>query len=118
MKTLLTLTSLLMLSSVSISSFAGPYQLNNAVKSIHGPIAMSKEDAYQIGLSLINQYNDKSSKELSKKLSSRFDDVDSQSFMIKNAKVTVDEFLQGNGKIAYQPILSISYEFKKRELGN
>lgn len=118
MKTLLTLMPLLVLSSFSTSSFAGPYQINNAVKNIHGPTVMSKEEAYQIGLSLINQYNNKSSKELSKKLSSRFDDVDSQSFMIKNAKVKVDEFLQSNGKITYQPILNISYEFKKRELGN
>ncbi|MED5505112.1 MAG: acyl-CoA synthetase, partial [Pseudomonadota bacterium] len=34
------------------------------------------------------------------------------------AKVTVDEFLQDNGQIAYQPILNVKYEYRMREPGN
>lgn len=118
MKTLLKLTSLLILSSVSVNSFAGPYRLINSEKTIKGPIVISKVDAYQAGLSLIEEYNNKTPKELSEKLSSRFEDVDRRSFMINDTKVTVDEFLQDNGKIVYQPILTITYNFKKREIGD
>ncbi len=117
MKRLLSLVSILALGASS-AAFAGGYQWQSKVQSIEGDVVNSKQAAYDMGLAMINDYQSKSSLELRKEFTSSFDNVDRQSFAVTEATVTVDEFLQDNGQIAYQPILNVEYEYRKRELGS
>ncbi|HAS64063.1 MAG TPA: acyl-CoA synthetase [Vibrio sp.] len=118
MKRSTTLAMLIAMTIAPITAFAGGYYLESKVKQIQGNVVGSKQAAYDEGLTMINDYRSKSSIELRKEFSSTFDYVDRQSFSVTNTKVTVDEFLQSNGQIAYQPVLSVRYEFRKREIGN
>ena len=118
MKRLITIVSLIAMMSVPLSVFAGGYHWESKVKSIQGDIVASKHIAYDAGLVVILDYKTKSSAELHKELSSVFDYVDRQSFAVTNTHVTVNEFLQDNGQVVYQPIINVRYEFRMREPGN
>ncbi|WP_104046628.1 DUF3316 domain-containing protein [Vibrio jasicida] len=118
MKRLISLVSLIVLTATPVAAFAGGYQWTNNSKTIQGNVVDSKQVAYDMGFEMIKNYQSKSSKELRDEFKSAFDMVDRQSFSITNAKVTVDEFLQDNGQIAYQPILNVKYEYRMREPGN
>lgn len=118
MKRLISLVSLIVLTVTPVAAFAGGYQWTNNSKTIQGNVVDSKQAAYDMGFEMIKNYQSKSSKELRDEFKSAFDMVDRQSFSITNAKVTVDEFLQDNGQIAYQPILNVKYEYRMREPGN
>ncbi|MBA5764626.1 DUF3316 domain-containing protein [Vibrio sp. 404] len=118
MKRSITLAMLIAIAIAPMTTFAGGYHLESKVKQISGSVVGSKQAAYDEGLVMINDYRSKSSIELRKEFSSTFDYVDRRSFSVTNTKVTVDEFLQSNGQIAYQPVLSVRYEFRKREIGN
>ncbi len=118
MKRLISLVSLIVLTATPVAAFAGGYQWTNNSKTIQGHVVDSKQAAYDMGFEMIKNYQSKSSKELRDEFKSAFDMVDRQSFSITNAKVTVDEFLQDDGQIAYQPILNVKYEYRMREPGN
>ncbi|EPP5334881.1 DUF3316 domain-containing protein [Vibrio harveyi] len=118
MKRLITLVGLIALTASPIAAFAGGYQWTNNSKSIQGNVVDSKQAAYEMGFEMIKEYQGKTSLQLSKELYGSFAKVDKNSFSITDSKVTVDEFLQDNGKIAYQPILNVKYEYRLRELGN
>ncbi|GAK83670.1 acyl-CoA synthetase [Vibrio ponticus] len=117
MKSLTTIAALCALTAAS-SVFAGGYHWQSKVTSIEGDVVASKQAAYDAGLMMINDYRSKSSRELRNEFSSAFDYVDRNSFTITDTKVTVDEFLQGDGQIAYQPVLDVRYEYRKREPGS
>ena len=110
MRRSITLAIIMALAIVPTTLMAGGYHLESQVVD-------SKQAAYDAGLVMINNYRGKSSLELRKEFSSTFDYVDRRSFTITNTRVTVDEFLQSNGKIAYQPVLRVRYEFRKSTLG-
>ncbi|EGU41465.1 hypothetical protein VII00023_06407 [Vibrio ichthyoenteri ATCC 700023] len=118
MNRFITLTSLIVTVFASSTVFAGGYHWESKVKSIQGDVVVSKQAAYDVGRMMIQDYNRKSSPELYKEFASVFDYVDRQSFEITNSSVTVDEYLQGDGQIVYQPILNVRYEFRMREPGN
>lgn len=118
MKRLITLASLIALTATPLAAIAGGYQWTNKTKTIQGEVVDSKKAAYDMGFEMIKDYQSKSSVQLRDEFKSSFDIVDRQSFSITNAKVTVDEFLQDNGQIAYQPILNVKYEYRMREPGN
>lgn len=117
MRRSITLAIIMALAIVPTTLMAGGYHLESQVKQIQGNVVDSKQAAYDAGLVMINNYRGKSSLELRKEFSSTFDYVDRRSFTITNTRVTVDEFLQSNGKIAYQPVLRVRYEFRKSTLG-
>ena len=118
MKRLITLASLIALTATPLAAIAGGYQWTNKTKTIQGEVVDSKQAAYDMGFEMIKDYQSKSSAQLRDEFKSSFDIVDRQSFSITNAKVMVDEFLQDNGQIAYQPILNVKYEYRMREPGN
>ncbi|MDW3059754.1 acyl-CoA synthetase, partial [Vibrio sp. 1978] len=43
--------------------------------------------------------------------------VDRQSFSITDSKVTVDEFMESNGQVTFQPVVNVTYEYRMREPG-
>ncbi|MDF5089084.1 acyl-CoA synthetase, partial [Vibrio parahaemolyticus] len=43
--------------------------------------------------------------------------VDRQSFSITDSKVMVNEFLQSDRQVVYQPILNVQYEYRMRDTG-
>jgi len=118
MKRFITLASLIALTATPLAAIAGGYQWTNNTKTIQGEVVDSKQAAYDMGFEMIKDYQSKSSAQLRDEFKSSFDIVDRQSFSVTNAKVTVGEFLQDNGQIAYQPILNVKYEYRMREPGN
>ncbi|RJX74298.1 DUF3316 domain-containing protein [Vibrio sinensis] len=113
MKRIISLISLTLLTTVmSTASFAGLYQWNKDNTKIHGDIVSSKEAAYLMGHNMIKEYRDMSSDQLTSELIHAYHRTDRESVSITNTKVVVDEFLQSNGTIAYQPVLNVSYKYR------
>ncbi|MGL6258616.1 DUF3316 domain-containing protein [Vibrio sp. WXL103] len=115
MKRLITLLSVM---TIAAPVFAGGYSWTNSEEMIEGAIVDNKQAAYAIGLDMLEGYQAKSADELRDEFILDFTYVDNDSFAITEATVTVDEFLQENGKIVYQPVLNLEYEYRVRELGS
>ncbi|MGR5210726.1 DUF3316 domain-containing protein [Vibrio rotiferianus] len=118
MNRLISLVSIIALGTVPILAQAGGYHWENNIETIHGIIVDSKQAAYDEGFDMIQSYQTKSSPQLRDELKAPFELVDRQSFKVISAKVTIDEFLQSNGQISYQPVLRLKYKYRMRESGN
>ncbi|WP_407546416.1 DUF3316 domain-containing protein [Vibrio parahaemolyticus] len=117
MKRLITLASLLALTTAPSVVFAGGYQWTNNTQTIHGDVVDSKEAAYDMGRVMLQDYQNKSSGQLRDEFTRKSEVVDRQSFSITDSKVTVDEFMESNGQVTYQPVVNVTYEYRMREPG-
>ncbi|HHX8273623.1 TPA: DUF3316 domain-containing protein [Vibrio diabolicus] len=117
MKRLTTLASMIALTAAPSVVFAGGYQWTNDTETIHGDVMDSKQAAYEMGRDMIQNYQSKSPGQLRDEFTSLTEYVDRQSFSITDSKVMVNEFLQSDGQVVYQPILNVQYEYRMRETG-
>lgn len=116
MKSLITLLSLVVITAPA-TVLAGGFIWTDNEEAIEGRIVDNKQAAYTVGLEMIEDYQAMSSQQLRDEFIHGFAHVDRHSFSITDATVMVEEFLQGNGDIVYQPVLNVSYEYRVRELG-
>ncbi|ARP01501.1 hypothetical protein K08M3_46890 [Vibrio alginolyticus] len=117
MKRLTTLASTIALIAAPSMALASGYQWTNDTETIHGDGMDSKQAAYEMGRDMIQSYQNKSSGQLRDEFTSLTTYVDRQSFSITDSKVMVNEFLQSDGQVVYQPILNVQYEYRMRDTG-
>ncbi|MGR5131091.1 DUF3316 domain-containing protein [Vibrio alfacsensis] len=118
MKRIITLASLIALTMTPATVLAGGFFWTSNTETISGDVVDSRQAAYDLGFGMIKDYQNMSSNQLREEFTNPFDYVDRKSFSITNSKVTVDEFLKGNGQIVYQPVLSVKYKYRMRVIGN
>lgn len=118
MKQLITIAGLIVLTATSATAVAGGYQWKDDSKTISGATVSSKQAAYEIGIDMIENYQNMSSAQLRDQFFHKFDYVDHRSFSITDSHVMVDEFLRDDGQVVYQPVLNVEYKYRKRDIGN
>ncbi len=114
------------LSFVCISAFAGQYVTTGGnvaerlgSKTFDTATVQSKQEAYQLGLEQLHQLDTSSPEELSKELSLiAGNTVPNQVHLNKDGYVTVEEFMNSNGDIAYKGHVAVTYHFAQRESSN
>jgi len=111
----ISLASVMLFSSVALAG-AGAYNTVIQSESMSGSAVASKDAAIAEGKSMIMEINQKSPYELSRSVNYPTNNlVDVNSFELRNSNVTVNEIVNSDGDIAYQPVVNVSYEFKSRD---
>ncbi|WP_394145594.1 DUF3316 domain-containing protein [Vibrio atypicus] len=111
----ISLASIALFSSVT---FAGAGVFNTIInnESMKGAPEMTKDAAFAAGKEMVMEFNSKSPFELGRSVNyATNDEVNVNSFELLNSQVTVNEIVTNEGKIAYQPVINVSYEYKARE---
>lgn len=111
-------SSLLMLSGTVLADVtfpAGNYTSNNAERHITTQIVDTKAQAYSNGYERLVAVKDKKGSALNKELrlwggASALN----RSLHLDNAFVTVTEFMDDSGKMAYQGIVNVKYHYQER----
>ncbi|KHT51580.1 DUF3316 domain-containing protein [Vibrio sinaloensis] len=75
----------------------------------------SKEQAYQAGFGLVEEFKQMSQNELENKLVTGPNDAIYQSIIVNDMNVAVKEFGTIDGKIEYKAVVDIDYQYKHRE---
>ncbi|KJY82798.1 acyl-CoA synthetase [Vibrio galatheae] len=113
---LMSLASIVLFSSVVVAGSGGGYTTKMKSETMSGNPVASREAALAAGKSMIMDINDKSPYELSRSVSySSNDQVDVNSFELRDSQVTVNEIVTNEGDIAFQPVIKVNYEFRARD---
>ncbi|WP_162064285.1 DUF3316 domain-containing protein [Vibrio taketomensis] len=113
---LASIASVLLFSSVAVAGLSGPYATIMKNSTMTGNAYDSKPAALESGRSMIMSVNEMDSIELSKNVYwNTNDQVDINSFELLNSQVQIEEIVTSEGAIAYQPVISVSYEYRARE---
>ncbi|ROV59643.1 DUF3316 domain-containing protein [Vibrio ponticus] len=108
--------SVLLFSSVAMAGLSGPYATVMQSSTMTGNAYDSKAAALESGRMMIVDVNRMGSIELSHNLAYNSNDqVDINSFALLDSKVQIEEIVTSEGAIAYQPVISVSYEYRARE---
>lgn len=75
----------------------------------------TKQQAYQAGFELMDEFKQMSQTELKNKLALGPDNVINQSLIVTDMNVAVEEFGNRQGKIEYKAILDVDYQYQHRE---
>ncbi|WP_022940004.1 DUF3316 domain-containing protein [Psychromonas hadalis] len=111
-------STLMMLSGTALADVtfpAGNYTLRNAERHITTKIATTKEQAYNNGYERLVAVKGKKGSALNKEL--RFwggASALNRSLHLDNVFVTVTEFMDDSGKMAYQGIVNVKYHYQER----
>ncbi|KII76667.1 DUF3316 domain-containing protein [Vibrio renipiscarius] len=112
----ISLASVLLFSSLATAGLSGPYSKVMSNSTMTGDLYATKDAALQVGRDMIMDVNNMSSVELSHNVSWKSNDqVDINSFELLNSQVQLEEIITSQGAIAYQPVISVSYEYRARE---
>ncbi|MGD8110118.1 DUF3316 domain-containing protein [Vibrio sp. TRT 21S02] len=112
----ISLFSALLFSSMTVAGLSGHYSKIVNTDSVNGQVVASKDAALEAGRDMLMDINNKSPYELSKAVNySANDKVDPNSFEVRNSTVSVKEIVTSEGEIAYQPVISVNYEYRARE---
>lgn len=113
MKKLITFAAVALLSS---SVFAGTHKAHN-VNSFNAGSFESKSAAYDAGFDLAEQFDEMSQSQLRRKL--RFGGNSGiRNISVGKTKVSVEEFAESKGKIAYRATVKVGYTYKYHESNN
>ncbi|WP_194437350.1 DUF3316 domain-containing protein [Vibrio fluminensis] len=113
---LASVASVLLFSSVAMAGTSGSYSTVMQSSTMSGNAYDSKAAALESGRMMIVDVNRMGSLELSRNVSWNSNDlVDVNSFEILNSQVQIEEIVTSEGAIAYQPVISLSYEYRARE---
>lgn len=99
-----------------MAGLSGPYATVMKSSTMTGNAYDSKAAALESGHMMIVDVNRMSSIELSRNVFwNSNDQVDLNSFELLNSQVEIEEIVTSQGAIAYQPVISVSYEYRARE---
>ncbi len=74
-----------------------------------------KDMAYDMDRELMEDYQNMTSGELRDQFTSKAKYVDRKSVSITESTVIIEELLQSNGQVGYQPILNLEVSYRMRE---
>lgn len=112
----MSLASVMLFSSVAVAGLGGASQTIISSESMNGEAVGSRDAALAAGKTMIMEINEKSPFELSRSVRySSNNQVDVNSFELRDSHVTVNEIVTSDGSIAYQPVINVSYEYKARD---
>ncbi|EGU38743.1 DUF3316 domain-containing protein [Vibrio scophthalmi] len=112
----ISLASVLLFSSAAMAGLSGPYATVLSNSTMVGDAYASKDTALQVGRNMIVDVNSMSPIELSRNVRwDTNDQVDINSFELLNSQVALQEIVTSQGAIAYQPVISVSYEYRARD---
>ncbi|HIF9128956.1 TPA: DUF3316 domain-containing protein [Photobacterium damselae] len=104
---------------LSFAVNASPYTWKSQQTTIDGAQFTSSQQAFDAGLVLLRGFESKSAFELGKALNPiSTDRVNPRSYQITQSKVKVDQFLNSQGDMIYQPIVDITYRYEARDRNN
>ncbi|GAB2648669.1 DUF3316 domain-containing protein [Vibrio panuliri] len=110
------LVSVVLFTSVAMAGGSGPYSKLIKSSTMAGNAYDSKAAALESGRMMIVDVNRMDSLELSRNVFwSTNDQVDLNSFELLNSQVQIEEIVTSEGAIAYQPVISVSYEYRARD---
>ncbi|MBA5760774.1 DUF3316 domain-containing protein [Vibrio sp. 404] len=113
---LASIASVLLFSSAAMAGLSGPYATVMQNSTMTGNAYNSKAAALEVGKAMIMDVNRMGSIELSRNVAwNTNDQVDINSFALLNSQVEIEEIVTSQGAIAYQPVISVSYEYRARD---
>lgn len=110
MKKIIVLASLLMSASVFAST-----STIQADRTFSTDNYATKEQAYQAGFDLVNDFKQMPQNELKYKLITGSRNVIHNSLEVNDANVSVEEVGNANGQIQYHAVVDVDYQYKYRE---
>nr|WP_319553080.1 DUF3316 domain-containing protein [uncultured Vibrio sp.] len=115
MKRLVTLASIIAFTAAPTLVFAGGYEWTYDRETVLGDVVANKDMAHNMGRELMEDYQNMTSGELRDEFTSKAKYVDRKSVSITESSVTIEELLQSNGQVGYQPILNLEVSYRMRE---
>ncbi len=118
MKRLITLASIIALTAAPTFVMAGGYGWTHETETVLGDVVASKDMAYNMGRDMMQDYQNMTPGELRDEFTSKAKYIDRNSVAITESTVTIDEFLQSNGQVGYQPVLNLELSYRMHESKN
>ncbi len=115
MKRLITLASIIAFTAAPTLVMAGGYEWTHDRETILGDVVGSKDVAYNMGREMMQDYQSMTSGELRDEFTNKAKYVDRKSVSITESTVTIEEFIQSNGQIGYQPVLNLEVSYRMHE---
>ncbi|CAE6953648.1 DUF3316 domain-containing protein [Vibrio alginolyticus] len=115
MKRLITLASIIALTAAPTFVTAGGYEWTHETETVLGDVVASEDMAYNMGREMMQDYQSMTPGELRDEFTNKAKYVDRKSVAITESTVTIEEFLQSNGQMGYQPVLNLEVSYRMHE---
>ncbi len=115
MKRLITLASIIAFTAAPTFVYAGGYEWTHDTETIVGDVVASKDMAYDMGREMMQDYQNMTSGQLRDEFTNKARYVDRKSVSITESTVSIEEFIQSNGQVGYQPVLNLEVSYRMHE---